>query len=337
MREGSGGRRVRQIIGRHVDRLHRGDRSFGRGGDPFLQVSHVGRERRLIADRRGHAAEKRRDFRARLGEAEDIVDEEQHVLALVAEILGDGEACQPDAGARPRRLVHLTKDHGAFGALGGAAMFARIHIHLGFDHFVIKIIAFAGPLAHPGEYGIAAVRLGDIVDQFQDQNRFADPGAAEQPDLAAFRVRGQKINDLNAGHQDLRLRRLFGIGGRGLVDRAAGRGFDRTQFVHWLADDIDDAAKARRADRHRDWASGIPDRLAADKAFGNVHRDAAHRMFPKMLCDFKDQAVAAIVGFESVEDFRQIAVEFHIDDGTDDLRDVASARVGCGVGHALSF
>ena len=60
-------------------------------------------------------------------------------------------------------------------------------------------------------------------------------------------------------------------------------------------------------------------------------------MFPKMLRDFKDQAVAAIIGFESVEDFRQIAVEFHIDDGTDDLRDVASARVGCGVGHALSF
>ena len=82
--------------------------------------------------------------------------------------------------------------------------------------------------------------------------------------------------------------------------------------------------------------AGIPDRLAADKAFGNVHRDAAHRIFAKMLRDFEDQAVAAIVGFERVEDFRQIAVEFHIDDGADDLRDVARARVGCGVGHALS-
>ncbi len=55
-----------------------------------------------------------------------------------------------------------------------------------------------------------------------------------------------------------------------------------------------------------------------------------------MLRHFEDQAVAAIVGFESVEDFRQIAVEFHIDDGANDLRDVARARVGCGVGHALS-
>ena len=242
----------------------------------------------------------------------------------------------PTRGARPRRLVHLAIHQGAFGALGGAAMLARIHIHLGFDHFVIKIVALAGPLAYPGEHGIAAVRLGDIVDEFHDQNRFADPGAAEEPDLAAFRVRRQKIDDLNAGHQDLRLGRLFGIGGRGLMDRAPRRGFERTQFVHRLADDIDDAAKARLAYRHRDWASGIPDRLAADKAFGNVHRDAAHRIFAKMLRDFKDQAVAAIVGFERVEDFRQIAVEFHIDDGANDLRDAARARVGCGVRHALS-
>ena len=60
--------------------------------------------------------EKRRHFRAGLREAEDVVDEEQHVLALVAEMLGDGEAGQADAGARARRLVHLAIDEGAFRA-----------------------------------------------------------------------------------------------------------------------------------------------------------------------------------------------------------------------------
>ena len=77
--------------------------------------------------------------------------------------------------------------------------------------------------------------------------------------------------------------------------------------------------------------AGIRDRLAAGKAFGNVHRDAAHRIFSKMLRDFKHQAVAAIVGFERIEDFRQIAVEFHVDDGADDLRNAARGRIGCGV------
>jgi hypothetical protein len=84
------------------------------GGDALLQRAHVGRERRLVADRRGNAAEQRRHFRAGLREAEDVVDEEQHVLPLVAEMLGDGEAGQADAGARARRLVHLPVHQRAF-------------------------------------------------------------------------------------------------------------------------------------------------------------------------------------------------------------------------------
>ena len=50
-------------------------------------------QRRLVAHRRRDAAEQRGHFRTRLGEAEDVVDEEQHVLAfLVAEILGHRQA-----------------------------------------------------------------------------------------------------------------------------------------------------------------------------------------------------------------------------------------------------
>ena len=86
--------------------------------EPFLvevmrscRRAHVGRQRRLIAHRRGDAAQQRRHFGAGLGEAEDVVDEEQHVLAfLVAEIFGDGETRQRHARAGARRLVHLAID-----------------------------------------------------------------------------------------------------------------------------------------------------------------------------------------------------------------------------------
>ena len=50
---------------------------------------------------------KSRHFRTGLREAEDVVHEEQHVLALVAEMLGNREARKGNAGARTRRLVHL--------------------------------------------------------------------------------------------------------------------------------------------------------------------------------------------------------------------------------------
>src|SRR5690606_7617700 len=40
---GEGGRRGRVgvVVGRHVDRLHRGDRVTTRGGDPLLQHTHL--------------------------------------------------------------------------------------------------------------------------------------------------------------------------------------------------------------------------------------------------------------------------------------------------------
>ena len=103
-------RRVGEVVGRHVDRLHRGDRAGLRRGDALLQLPHLGGERRLVADGARHAAEQRRDLGARLDEAEDVVDEEQHVLALVAEVLGHRQAGEADAQARARRLVHLAVD-----------------------------------------------------------------------------------------------------------------------------------------------------------------------------------------------------------------------------------
>ena len=228
MGERGGRRRVGQVVGRHVDGLHRGDRALLRGGDALLQRAHVGGERRLIADRRGDAAEQRRHLRARLREAEDVVDEEQHVLALVAEVLGDREAGEADAGARAGRLVHLAVHQRALGAGGRAVVLLRVLVDARLDHLVIEVVALARALADAGEHRVAAVRLGDVVDQLLDQHGLADAGAAEQADLAALGVGRQQVDDLDAGDEDLRLGRLLGVGGRRLVDGAAlacaGRG-----------------------------------------------------------------------------------------------------------------
>ena len=220
VRERGGRRRIGQIVGRNVNRLHRGDRTLVRGGDALLQRAHVGGERRLIAHRRGNAAEQRRHFRAGLGEAEDVVDEEQHVLALVAEVLGDGEAGQADAGARARRLVHLAVHQRALGARGRAVVLLRVLVDAGLDHLVIEVVALAGALADAGEHRIAAVRPGHVVDQLHDQHGLADAGAAEQADLAALGVGRQQIDDLDAGDQDFGFGRLIGVERRILVDGA---------------------------------------------------------------------------------------------------------------------
>jgi peptide chain release factor 1 len=68
---------------------------------PLLQLPHLGRERRLVADRARHPAEQRRHLGARLDEAEDVVDEEEDVLALVAEVLRHRQAREADAQRAP--------------------------------------------------------------------------------------------------------------------------------------------------------------------------------------------------------------------------------------------
>ena len=102
VREGRRRRRVRDVVGRHVDRLHRRDRPVLGRRDALLQLAHLRRQRRLIPHRARHAAEQRRDLGTRLREPEDVVDEHQHVGVLdVAEILRDCQARSPTRRRAP--------------------------------------------------------------------------------------------------------------------------------------------------------------------------------------------------------------------------------------------
>ena len=189
------GRRIGQIVRRDVDRLERGDRAVLGRGDAFLELAHFGGEGGLVTDGARRAAEQRGDFRARLREAENVVDEEEHVLVLfVAEILGHGERAQGDAHTGAWRLVHLAVDQRDL-RLGEVLLVDDARL----GHFMVEIVAFAGALADAGENGIAAVALGDVVDQLHDDDGLADARAAERADFAALGEGTDQVDDLDAG------------------------------------------------------------------------------------------------------------------------------------------
>ena len=171
------------------------------------------------------------------------------------------------------------------------------------------------------------MRLGDVVDQFLDQNGLADAGAAEQADLAALGVGREQVDDLDAGDEDRGFGRLLDIfGSRRHGSDGVSVRRDRAFLVDRLADDVDDAAEHFRADRHGDRRAGVGDRLAANQTFGRVHRDGADGVLAEMLRDFEHEALAAVVGLERVQDRRQVIVERNVDDGADDLADACRAR-----------
>mmetsp|Transcript_38402 Transcript_38402/g.120959 ORF Transcript_38402/g.120959 Transcript_38402/m.120959 type:complete len:569 (+) Transcript_38402:1788-3494(+) len=320
--EGGGGGGVGQVIGRHVDSLDRSDGALRGGGDALLQPSHVGREGRLVADGRRDAAEQRRHLGARLGEAEDVVDEEEHVLPLlVAEVLGDGQRRERHPRPRARRLVHLPVDERSLGAFAGRAVVlddARGH------HLVVQVVALARALADAGKDGETAVGLCDVVDQLHNHDGLAHAGAAKEPDLAALGVRLNQVNHLDARREHLLLDRLLGEDGRLLVDRRHHRRVDRALLVDRLTDDVHDAAEHAVAHGDADGRLRVNHGLPAHEALGGVHRDGAHRALPQVLRNLEDEPDLVALDLEAVEDSRQRPVKLHVHHRTDDRRHLAS-------------
>src|SRR5215210_6227594 len=180
-------RGVGKVVGRHVDGLEARDRPFLRRGNALLERTHFCSQGRLVADLRGHASHEGRDLVTRLDEAEDVIDEEEHVLAkLLAEVLGQGDAGEPDAETGAGRLVHLSEDE------------PHVREDSCLLELAVEVVPLAGALANAGEDRRALVLKGYVVDQLLNDDRLSYAGAAEEADLAAPAHGAQQVYDLDA-------------------------------------------------------------------------------------------------------------------------------------------
>ncbi len=256
------------------------------------------------------------------------------MLLFVAEVFGDGERAERHARSRAGRLVHLAVDQ------GGLADDRLAGLQLGLGHLDEEVVALARALADAREAAHAAVRLGNVVDELLDEHRLADAGAPEEADLAALSVRGQEVDDLDAGLEDFDLGRLLHEVRRRPVNRGAALGADGGPVVDRVADHVEDAAEALGADGHLDGGARVAHGHPADQTIGRVHRDRAHGALAEVLRDFERQVVshvrdAGVGQLERIEDLGQLAVgELDVDDRPDDLDHFAEARGGavCGGG-----
>ena len=140
------------------------------------------------------------------------------------------------------------------------------------------------------------MHFGDVVDQFHDQNRLANTRTPEETDFAALGIGRQKVDNLDACHQNFAFRGLFGKLRRVRVNGATGLGFDRAFFIDRLADHVDDASQCFRANGNRDRLARVGNNSPAHQTFGRIHCHGANRVFAKVLRHFKDQLVAVILG-----------------------------------------
>jgi hypothetical protein len=176
MGKGGGRRGISQIVSGHVDGLDGGNGSLGGGGNTLLHDTHVHGESGLVTDGRGDTTKKSRHLGTGLGESENVVNEEQHILTLlVTEVFSDRDliaklalmlcshqelllltASKGDTGTSTRGLVHLTKDQCDLG----------VTVKLndgGLLHFLVQIVTLTGTLTDTSEDGETTVGLGDVV------------------------------------------------------------------------------------------------------------------------------------------------------------------------------
>ena len=288
-----------------------------------MQLAQVIGQGGLVSNRRGDASQEGRNLGAGLGKAEDVVDEQKYVFAFfVAEVLRNGQGGQGHPRAGTRRFVHLSVNQG------------RLFKYAGFLHFQPQIVALAGSFADAAEDGQTAVLPGHVLNQFHDNDGFADARAAEEADLAALHVGLEQVDDLDAGLEHLNVHALIGEGRRFSMDGIMVLGTDGAHLVHGSAHDVDDAAQGLAAHGHLDGVARVRHRHAPHQAVRGIHGDTAGRVFAQVLRHFDDEVVGLVIDGrvghrQGIVNVRHLARrKNYVHHGADDLSDAADG-FGC--------
>ena len=122
----------------------------------------------------------------------------------------------------------------------------------GLDHFTVEIVTLTGTLSDTREERVSAVALGDVVDEFHDDDGLSDACTTERTNLAALGEGTDEIDDLDTGLEDLGLGVLIDERGRVTVDRKGLVGLNRATLVAGLAENVKDAAQNPLAHGHGD-------------------------------------------------------------------------------------
>jgi hypothetical protein len=181
--------------------------------------------------------------------------------------------------------------------------------------------------------------LGNVVDQLLNQDGLSDSGTTEQSNLTTSSVRGEQVDDLDTGLQDLGLGRLVDELRRVGVDRRLLDTLDGSSLVDGLTNDVHDSTQGGGTDGDLDRRTSVNDFLSSDKTIGTVHGNGSDSVLSEMLSDLEHKSSLSIglageLDLESVQDRGEVVrVEVDIDDGTNDRLDgtgLDSSRGGVG-------
>ena len=103
---------------------------------------------------------------------------------------------------------------------------------------------------------------------------------------------------------------------------------DGAALVNWLTNHVDNSAESLWADWHENGRTGVLDWLATHKTLGGVERNGSDVVATQVLGDLEHESVLDTLDFKSVENWWESSLELHVDDGTNNLRNLAVLDLG---------
>ena len=198
---------------------------------------------------------------------------------------------------------------------------------------MVEVVAFTGTFTDTGKHGITAVSLSDVVDEFHHVDGLADTGAAEQTDLAALGKRADKVNNLNAGFQQVNSRAQFVKLRSCTVNRTAFIFADGAAVIDRAAQHVHNTAESLVTDRNRNTCAGGLHFHAALQTVRRAHGNGTNHAVAQLLLHFESQACLGqgigLVLFQDkcVVNLRHVvAGEFDIHHSADNLNDLSDTH-----------
>ena len=173
--------------------------------------------------------------------------------------------------------------------------------------------------------------MSNTVNHLLNQNRLANAGPAEEADLAALDVRGEQVENLDAGLQHLGLGLQVIESRRIAMDRPALGDLDGRRIdVEDVTGHVPHVALGDIAHRHSDRGAGVTDLGATAQTVSRLERDGTHDVLADVQGHLEGDGMGLThhlgVDVKGIEDLRHLSSrKLDVDDGADDTDDAANA------------
>ena len=131
--------------------------------------------------------------------------------------------------------------------------------------------------------------LSNTLNHFLNQNCLTDTGSTEETDFSPQHVRGQQVDDLDAGFEQLSLRLQLVEGRRCAVNAPPLNTFKFVVGVQHFAKDVEHLAFGDISHGNRDRTTSVADFLATDHTIGGLQGDRANEVVAEVLGNLQCQ------------------------------------------------